>query len=117
MVVSCVVSRACSGPSPCERSRPEALDMEPPIRPGPPRPPGGAAGGHGGGEMQDALRRMHDPERGMDIETPQGVARAHVRPSEDARAVLALGHGAGGSVSAPDIVAAAGAALDAGVTV
>src|SRR5918999_765865 len=29
MVVSCVVGRACRGPSPGERSRPELLDMEP----------------------------------------------------------------------------------------
>jgi predicted alpha/beta-hydrolase family hydrolase len=53
----------------------------------------------------------------MNIETPQGLARVHVKPAEDARAVLVMGHGAGGSVSAPDIVAAAGVALDEGVTV
>src|SRR4051795_13277926 len=53
----------------------------------------------------------------LEIETPQGLARAHVRPAEEPRAMLVLGHGAGGSVNAPDLVAAAGVALDEGVTV
>jgi uncharacterized protein len=45
------------------------------------------------------------------IETPHGPARAHVRPADDPRGVLVLGHGAGGGVQARDLVAAAGAAL------
>jgi predicted alpha/beta-hydrolase family hydrolase len=58
----------------------------------------------------------------LEIETPHGVARAHVRrPDGDAahapRAALLLGHGAGGSVDAPDLLAATGAALEAGVSV
>jgi hypothetical protein len=53
----------------------------------------------------------------IELETPQGLARAHVRPAEDPRAALVLGHGAGGGVSAPDLVAAAGVALDERVTV
>jgi hypothetical protein len=53
----------------------------------------------------------------IEIETPQGLARAHIRPAEDPRAALVLGHGAGGGVSAPDLVAAAGVALDEGITV
>jgi hypothetical protein len=45
------------------------------------------------------------------IETPHGPARVHVRPFEgDARAVLVLGHGAGGGVDAPDLRAATRAA-------
>jgi len=47
----------------------------------------------------------------LDIETPHGPARAHVRPADDPRALLVLGHGAGGGVQARDLVAAAGAAL------
>jgi uncharacterized protein len=47
----------------------------------------------------------------LEIETPHGLARAHVRPADDPRGVLVLGHGAGGGVQARDLVAAAGAAL------
>ena len=47
----------------------------------------------------------------LDIETSHGPARAHVRPADDPRALLVLGHGAGGGVQARDLVAAAGAAL------
>jgi len=47
----------------------------------------------------------------LDIETPHGPARAHVRPADDPRGLLVLGHGAGGGVQARDLVAAAGAAL------
>lgn len=55
----------------------------------------------------------------MQIETPHGQARAHVRAVAGgaARGALVLGHGAGGSVEAPDLVAAAGAAADAGFVV
>ena len=53
----------------------------------------------------------------MEIETPQGVARAHVRPAEGAWAWLAIGHGAGGGVQAPDIQAAAKVAGELGVSV
>jgi uncharacterized protein len=47
----------------------------------------------------------------VEIDTPHGPARAHVRPADDPRGTLVLGHGAGGGVQARDIVAAAGAAL------
>jgi predicted alpha/beta-hydrolase family hydrolase len=53
----------------------------------------------------------------LDIETPHGTARAHVAHAQDAAAALLLGHGAGGSVDAPDLLAAREAALAAGVTV
>ncbi|MEA2346767.1 MAG: uncharacterized protein QOG62_554, partial [Thermoleophilaceae bacterium] len=43
----------------------------------------------------------------MDVETPHGPARAHLHPAVNARAALILGHGAGGGVGAPDLVAAA----------
>jgi predicted alpha/beta-hydrolase family hydrolase len=51
------------------------------------------------------------------IETPQGRANAYLHPAEQPRAALVLGHGAGGGVEAPDLVAARDAALPAGVTV
>ncbi|MBN9108468.1 MAG: alpha/beta hydrolase [Pseudonocardia sp.] len=44
-----------------------------------------------------------------EVETPHGPARVHLVPGEG-RGVLLIGHGAGGGVSAPDIVAAAGVA-------
>jgi len=47
----------------------------------------------------------------MMVETPHGPARVHLRPAEGARAALVLGHGAGGGVTAPDLVAATEAAL------
>jgi predicted alpha/beta-hydrolase family hydrolase len=53
----------------------------------------------------------------LDIETPHGPARAHVRRAGPQRAALLIGHGAGGGVTAPDIVAAMGAALELGVSV
>ena len=53
----------------------------------------------------------------MEIETPQGLARVHVRPVDGAWAWLAIGHGAGGGVNAPDIQAAAKVAGEEGVSV
>jgi uncharacterized protein len=53
----------------------------------------------------------------LDVETPHGLARAQLRPVDAPRAWLALGHGAGGGVTAPDLSAAADAALEAGVGV
>ena len=41
----------------------------------------------------------------------------HLRLQEGARAALVLGHGAGGGVTAPDLVAAAGAAEELGLAV
>src|SRR5919107_5373884 len=53
----------------------------------------------------------------MEIDTPHGPARAHLHQAEDPRALLILGHGAGGGVGAPDLVAATEAANAVGVTV
>jgi predicted alpha/beta-hydrolase family hydrolase len=43
----------------------------------------------------------------LDLDTPEGLARAHVHQpaAGDARRAVVLGHGAGGSVEAPDLVA------------
>jgi predicted alpha/beta-hydrolase family hydrolase len=51
------------------------------------------------------------------LETPVGAARAHLHLVDDASAALVLGHGAGGGVESPDLVAATDAALEAGVSV
>jgi uncharacterized protein len=53
----------------------------------------------------------------LELETPHGLARAHLQRADEPRAALVLGHGAGGGVTAPDLVAATAAALAAGVTV
>ena len=51
-----------------------------------------------------------------ELETPHGPARAHLHRRR-AAALLVLGHGAGGGVTAPDLVAATEAANAAGVSV
>ena len=46
----------------------------------------------------------------LEIETSFGLARAEVRVSAESRGALVLGHGAGGGIGAPDLVAVARAA-------
>ena len=53
----------------------------------------------------------------IEIDTPHGPARAHVHPSAESTGALVLGHGAGGGVEAPDLVAACSAALSERFTV
>ena len=54
----------------------------------------------------------------IEIDTPRGPARAHLlRPEGEALGALVLGHGAGGSVTAPDLQAAAKAGTAAGFVV
>ena len=50
----------------------------------------------------------------IDIETPSGPARAHLDRAKGVRGALVLGHGAGGGVDAPDLVATRKAAVEAG---
>ena len=52
-----------------------------------------------------------------EIETLHGPARAHLETVGAPRAALVLGHGAGGGVTAPDLVAARDAALAEGLAV
>jgi predicted alpha/beta-hydrolase family hydrolase len=52
-----------------------------------------------------------------ELETPHGPANVHLHRSEGAHGALVLGHGAGGGVAAPDLVAATEAALPEGLTV
>lgn len=58
-----------------------------------------------------------EPILDMEIDTPHGPARAYLRRVEHPRAALVLGHGAGGGVEAPDLVAATEAARSEGVSV
>jgi predicted alpha/beta-hydrolase family hydrolase len=51
------------------------------------------------------------------VETPVGRANVRLHPVDDPRAALVLGHGAGGGVTAPDLVAATRAAQAERMTV
>jgi uncharacterized protein len=56
-------------------------------------------------------RAMPAPPTVRELDTPHGPARAHVSRVPRARGALVLGHGAGGGVAAPDLLAATEAAL------
>lgn len=53
----------------------------------------------------------------VEIDTPHGPARAHLHPVDEPVAAMVLGHGAGGGVTARDLVTATKAAREAGVSV
>lgn len=53
----------------------------------------------------------------ISVDTPHGPASVHLEPVAEPRAALVLGHGAGGGVTAPDLVAATKAAHAAAVSV
>jgi predicted alpha/beta-hydrolase family hydrolase len=52
----------------------------------------------------------------LEIDTPFGVARAHLEHVDDPRGALILGHGAGGGITARDLAAVAHAAQSAGLS-
>ena len=53
----------------------------------------------------------------VEIDTPSGPARAHLTATEQPAGAVVLGHGAGGGVEAPDLVAARDAAVASGFSV
>lgn len=53
----------------------------------------------------------------LEVDTPQGPARVHLHRASRPGAALVLGHGAAGGVTARDLVAVTGAALEEGLTV
>jgi uncharacterized protein len=53
----------------------------------------------------------------LEVDTPHGLAKAHVHPVERPRAALVLGHGAAGGAESPDLVEAMTAARAEQVTV
>jgi predicted alpha/beta-hydrolase family hydrolase len=55
--------------------------------------------------------------KALEIDTPFGGARAHLDHVDDPRGTLVLGHGAGGGITARDLVAVAHAAHSAGLSV
>ena len=52
-----------------------------------------------------------------DVPTPAGLARLHLLAAAEPRALLLLGHGAGGGVEAPDLATLTRAAVEAAITV
>jgi uncharacterized protein len=64
------------------------------------------------------VARRSAPRDALDIDTPHGLARAHLRRVAAPRAALVLGHGAGGGgVAARDLVAVADVAHSEGLSV
>ena len=66
--------------------------------------------------------RLSDPPpvqdmKTVDVETPHGLATAHLHLPGEPRAALALGHGAGGGVASEDLVTVTEVALAQGVGV
>jgi hypothetical protein len=53
----------------------------------------------------------------FEVDTPHGLARAHLHPAAEPRAALALGHGAGGGVSSGDLLVVTDVALSEGLSV
>ena len=53
----------------------------------------------------------------LEIDTPHGPGRAHLHAADDPMGALVLGHGAGGGVEAPDLVAVTDVAVSAGFSV
>jgi uncharacterized protein len=53
----------------------------------------------------------------MTVETPHGPARIHLRPTDQPRGALVLGHGAGGGVESRDLAAATEVAREEGLSV
>ncbi len=51
------------------------------------------------------------------MSTPQGPAKVHLHPADGPKGLLVLGHGAGGGVTARDLVAATGAARSESISV
>ena len=52
-----------------------------------------------------------------EVDTPHGPARVHLHAADEPAGGLVLGHGAGGGVAAPDLLAARDVALSHGVSV
>jgi uncharacterized protein len=53
----------------------------------------------------------------LEVATPHGQANAHLHSADEPRAALVLGHGAGGGVTAPDLVAVTDLARSEGISV
>src|ERR671916_830483 len=67
--------------------------------------------------MTAEMSLSHRSAAKVEIDTPHGPALVHLFEAPEAAGALVLGHGAGGGFGAKDLVAATGAALEAGLTV
>ena len=67
--------------------------------------------------QQGAPAAVPGPTASVEVPTPHGPARITVHPAAEPRAVLLLGHGAGGGIGAPDLLGATHAALAVDVSV
>jgi predicted alpha/beta-hydrolase family hydrolase len=63
------------------------------------------------------LRRVTLTSASWEVPTPVGPARVHLETPDGAHGLLALGHGAGGGVDAPDLLAARDAGHARGLAV
>jgi uncharacterized protein len=63
------------------------------------------------------MRLSNRSRANLEMDTPHGPALVHLHKAEKPVGALVLGHGAAGGFGAQDLVAATGAALEAGVTV
>jgi uncharacterized protein len=63
------------------------------------------------------MRLSNRSRANLEMDTPPGPALVHLHKAEKPVGALVLGHGAAGGFGAQDLVAATGAALEAGVTV
>ena len=62
-------------------------------------------------------QRPSAPVTVLEIDTPQGPAKAHLHVAAEPKAGMVLGHGAAGGVTAPDLVAVTDVARSAGFSV
>jgi predicted alpha/beta-hydrolase family hydrolase len=53
----------------------------------------------------------------LEVETPHGQANVHLRPAEEPKAALVLGHGAAGGVTSGDLVTTTDVARSGGISV
>jgi hypothetical protein len=53
----------------------------------------------------------------LEVDSPHGLAKAHLHPADEPRGALVLGHGAAGGVSSRDLVAVTDVARSEGVSV
>jgi predicted alpha/beta-hydrolase family hydrolase len=67
--------------------------------------------------MTASMASTHRSAVDLEIETPHGPALVHLHVAPEPAGALVLGHGAGGGFGAKDLVAATGAAGEAGVSV
>ncbi len=64
-----------------------------------------------------SAQSLKEPGATLEVDTPHGLARVELRRTGQSLGALILGHGAGGGIDAPDLVASAQAAREVGFDV